>query len=562
MQSFDHFQRRSQRSASPIQKAKLPHAIRSPLAENQQTASPSQAPGEIHSNQRAFSLKHIPISPPAAAQVPSQEGRGTALPSRLKAGMETLSGLPMDDVRVHYNSSHPLQLQAAAYTQGAEIYVGPGQEKHLAHEAWHIVQQKQGRVLPTHPSGNAPINDSPVLEREAETMGQKARMMFRQRWRDRRSIYPSVGNPLQSDARPQLASATQSSTAPIQMVRITNSKTGEDYEQDTEDMTPQERRALALELFQLANFEGLRQLREAHPDEDFSHETLAGLAAPVRREDLPVEEMESEKEDEPEKQSSQKRKRANSGSSRKKQKRQPTGPRVRPYHNLSEGESESEDPDVVWRALREDEDPSTEGLRPPEGHDPSITASAHVAAGSKAKIKSGWISATRSRKVAGAWSTEKGGGKRVARFRIPKGERDKTIRLGGKKGEESRKVYDLTEQEQAKEVFPALQGTAYNAAKGSQELLIHGGLGPEDVMDVFQSQKISVKDYNKLKEEIAVQKEKGGTASYGGMEVYAAFRTRAKQTGQPHPRVLLREPKPEKEKPEKEKDEDEDSSSS
>jgi hypothetical protein len=26
----------------------------------------------------------------------------------------------------------------------ADIHIGPGQEKHLAHEAWHTVQQKQG----------------------------------------------------------------------------------------------------------------------------------------------------------------------------------------------------------------------------------------------------------------------------------------------------------------------------------------------------------------------------------------------------------------------------------
>ncbi len=557
MPSFDFQQRRPQMGTSPIQRVKVPQATRSPLADAQQTAPPSQASGGISSNQRGFSLKHIAISPPGAAQIPPQKKRGIALPARLRANMETLSGLPMDDVTVHYNSSHPIQLQAAAYTQGTDIYVGPGQEKHLAHEAWHIVQQKQGRVRPTRPSGKAPINDSPALEREAETMGAKARAIPYQG----RPGNTSTGNSLRSGDRSQLASATQPSTVPIQMVSIRNTKTGEFYP-DTEDMSAEERRALALELFQLNNQSGLEQLRAAHSNEEFSDAALAGLAAPVGQEDLPFEEMESEKESESEKQSSQKRKRANSESTRKKQKREPKGPRVRPYDNLSEGESESEDPDVVWRALREEEDPFTEGLRPPQGHDPGITASAHIASGSKAKVKSGWVSATRSRKVAGAWSTEKGGGRRVARFRIPKGERGKKVRLGGEDGPESRKVYDLTEQEQAAEVFPALQGTAYNSAKGSQEVLIHGGLGSEDVTDVLQSRKISVKDYNKLKEEIAAQKEKGGTASYSGMEVYAAFRTRAKQTGKAHPRVLLREPKPEKEKPEKEKEEDEDYSSS
>lgn len=72
----------------------------------------------------------------------------TGLPDTLKAGIENLSGYSMDDVRVHYNSDKPAQLQAHAYAQGTEIHVAPGQERHLPHETWHVVQQKQGRVQP------------------------------------------------------------------------------------------------------------------------------------------------------------------------------------------------------------------------------------------------------------------------------------------------------------------------------------------------------------------------------------------------------------------------------
>ncbi|HAP61901.1 MAG TPA: hypothetical protein DCR93_21180, partial [Cytophagales bacterium] len=32
---------------------------------------------------------------------------------------------------------------------GTDIHLAPGQQKHLPHEAWHVVQQKQGRVKPT-----------------------------------------------------------------------------------------------------------------------------------------------------------------------------------------------------------------------------------------------------------------------------------------------------------------------------------------------------------------------------------------------------------------------------
>ena len=101
-----------------------------------------------------------------------EEENKTGLPDDLKAGVEALSGFSMDDVRVHYNSSKPSDLQALAYTQGMEIHVGPGQERYLAHEAWHVVQQMQGRVKPTMQWSGIEINDDEILEREAEAIGK------------------------------------------------------------------------------------------------------------------------------------------------------------------------------------------------------------------------------------------------------------------------------------------------------------------------------------------------------------------------------------------------------
>ena len=97
----------------------------------------------------------------------------TGLPDRLKSGLESASGFSMDDVRVHYNSSKPARVHAHAYTRGTEIHVAPGQEKHLPHEAWHVVQQMQGRVKPTGSIGGMAINDSAALEHEADVMGGK-----------------------------------------------------------------------------------------------------------------------------------------------------------------------------------------------------------------------------------------------------------------------------------------------------------------------------------------------------------------------------------------------------
>lgn len=102
----------------------------------------------------------------------------TGMPDNLKSGVESLSGHDMSDVKVHYNSSKPAQLNALAYAQGSQIHIAPGQEKHLPHEAWHVAQQKQGRVRPTMQVGGTAVNNDKVLEKEADNMGSSA-MQFR-----------------------------------------------------------------------------------------------------------------------------------------------------------------------------------------------------------------------------------------------------------------------------------------------------------------------------------------------------------------------------------------------
>jgi hypothetical protein len=98
----------------------------------------------------------------------------TGLPDQLKTGVESLSGMSLDHVKVRYNSSRPAQLQAHAFAQGSEIHVGPGQERHLPHEAWHVVQQARGRVRPTMEMDGVAVNDDHALEHEADVMGAKA----------------------------------------------------------------------------------------------------------------------------------------------------------------------------------------------------------------------------------------------------------------------------------------------------------------------------------------------------------------------------------------------------
>ena len=113
-------------------------------------------------------------APEDAAVQMKPSGSGSALPRQLQTGLETLSGQSMDHVRVHRNSNQPAAVGAHAFAQGSDIHLAPGQERHLPHEAWHTVQQAQGRVQTTGDLGGVALNDSPALEREADTRGDKA----------------------------------------------------------------------------------------------------------------------------------------------------------------------------------------------------------------------------------------------------------------------------------------------------------------------------------------------------------------------------------------------------
>lgn len=110
----------------------------------------------------------------ASAEGSPAGGNKTGLPDNLKSGIESMSGVSMDGVKVHYNSAKPAELNAHAYAQGSDIHVASGQEKHLPHEAWHVVQQAQGRVKPTTQAKGVSVNDDASLEKEADELGAKA----------------------------------------------------------------------------------------------------------------------------------------------------------------------------------------------------------------------------------------------------------------------------------------------------------------------------------------------------------------------------------------------------
>jgi hypothetical protein len=171
MGTFKHLQRKSSIVSTPgtqtsqrLRSSRLFAPEQVPIPEH---VSPHQQTQPTHSTPLKYALADIPLFHP------ERENRA-GLPSNLKIGIENLSGMAMDDVHVHYNSSKPTRMRALAYTRGTEIHVGPGQEKHLPHEAWHVAQQKQGRVKPTLQAMGGAINDDTQLEREADVMGERA----------------------------------------------------------------------------------------------------------------------------------------------------------------------------------------------------------------------------------------------------------------------------------------------------------------------------------------------------------------------------------------------------
>lgn len=138
-----------------------------------------EIPEEEESLQGKFEGDLDQTTCPSCSTLPIQreEENHTGMPDNLKTGVENLSGIDMSDIKVHYNSSKPAEVGALAYTQGTNIHVAPGQEKHLPHEAWHVVQQAQGRVKPTMQLKDVAVNDDAGLEQEADMMGGGAVQM-------------------------------------------------------------------------------------------------------------------------------------------------------------------------------------------------------------------------------------------------------------------------------------------------------------------------------------------------------------------------------------------------
>jgi len=171
-----------QKLTKPEDKSRSSWKPATPADQTHSPAPPQQA-APADAAQGILSLQRVLASIPGAfdqQQEPVQkqeQPNKTGLPDNLKSGLENISGIDMSATRVHRNSSKPANVGAHAYTQGSNIFLGPGQDKHLPHEAWHVVQQAQGRVKPTGTVAGLPLNDNKSLESEADRMGALASRM-------------------------------------------------------------------------------------------------------------------------------------------------------------------------------------------------------------------------------------------------------------------------------------------------------------------------------------------------------------------------------------------------
>jgi hypothetical protein len=168
----------AQAARSPLQGKAVAARMNGPVLQKNEDENAEEtvsASEQSDDGEAPLQAKSSQLSPVQRIVQAAGKANNSGLPDDLKSGIESLSGMRMDHVTVNYNSPQPAQLNAHAYAQGSEIHVAPGQEKHLPHEAWHVVQQAQGRVKPTmQMKTGVPVNDDVGLEHEADVMGAKA----------------------------------------------------------------------------------------------------------------------------------------------------------------------------------------------------------------------------------------------------------------------------------------------------------------------------------------------------------------------------------------------------
>jgi len=111
-----------------------------------------------------------------------KSGSSTSMPEVVQQKMESSFQTDFSSVNIHNNSPIAAEIGAKAYTQGNDIHFANGEynpestsgQELLGHELTHVVQQRQGRVVPTTQAKGLNVNDNQSLENEADVLGSKA----------------------------------------------------------------------------------------------------------------------------------------------------------------------------------------------------------------------------------------------------------------------------------------------------------------------------------------------------------------------------------------------------
>lgn len=151
------------------------------LTETAFVAPSSTTPGKRTLTEDETSQRRAERDAAADAGAPPPAGGGTSLPAKLRTLMESLLGADFAGVRVH-QTPYAQAIGARAFTRGDDLYFASGaydpESPHgrelIGHELTHVVQQRQGRVPVTSQVGDAPVNDDPGLEQEADQVGANA----------------------------------------------------------------------------------------------------------------------------------------------------------------------------------------------------------------------------------------------------------------------------------------------------------------------------------------------------------------------------------------------------
>src|SRR3954471_24123629 len=96
------------------------------ISADQEKTSKAAAHSHVSADGKKSALQY-----PTPAQKKEKRSNHTGMPDQLKSGLESLSGIDMGDVNVHYNSPKPSQFLAHSFAQGNDIHLSPGREKDL-----------------------------------------------------------------------------------------------------------------------------------------------------------------------------------------------------------------------------------------------------------------------------------------------------------------------------------------------------------------------------------------------------------------------------------------------